>query len=238
MKKHLGAALSVAVLSLGLLTACGTSSGSGGTSPSPSDGPGGASPSAVVRTPVDVDQWLAEVTAAAQGVTTAHFSITTETSAVVEVEGDMDITDRGNPKATVAVGMSGGYGQNDAIVIGGVVYMPNGDGTYDQLSPGAMASYFDVSEWFDQGAVLARQRDAIATVELVGTEDVEGVQTEHYVVTLQDGTESEYWLDDQRRVVQFSLTVPASSDQDSPTTVDGVFTDFGKAVTIEVPPTR
>jgi hypothetical protein len=162
------------------------------------------------------------------------------------------MTDPADPKATMSMDM-GPAGSVDVIIVDGTAYVRQGYGSY-QEAPGTDLS--QVSSQFDQGANLERQRAAITRVGRVGTEQVAGVRTTHYVVTCDaatlnrlvaeagtaegeiagDTARLDYWLDDELQVAKFLMTAKVKvGDQTGSTITEMVLTDYGKPVAITAP---
>lgn len=125
----------------------------------------------------------------------------------------------------------------------------------------------DMSDPNGVGALLGRVTDPMfvfrgleepAEVALLGTEEIDGVQTNHYRVALDpddyaealgvspelapstsDQLEVEVWLDADDRPHRYSqeVTLPQSSGGEAlDSTFEGTFSDFGAEVQIEAPP--
>lgn len=102
---------------------------------------------------------------------------------------------------------------------------------------------------------MAKPRD----FELVGTEEVDGVETNHYRVVMAtadfvkamelpaemtgampETIETEMWLDaeDQPRRFLQEVEIPGADGKPTKTTTEGTYTDYGLDVSIEAPPAK
>ncbi|MCA0436528.1 MAG: LppX_LprAFG lipoprotein [Actinobacteria bacterium] len=105
------------------------------------------------------------------------------------ITGDIDGTDSANPKAKMTIGVPGGGGQLDLIMVDKAIYMNMGTLTgnkYAKLTLDDLAkqSGVDMNQLTDPTAQLAKAKDAITKVTCVGREDVSGTKTAHLRMTM------------------------------------------------------
>ncbi|MCL2466443.1 MAG: LppX_LprAFG lipoprotein [Micrococcales bacterium] len=243
MKKTV-AIIGAVVLGLGLVAGC---SGSGSDAPKPA-GPGTGAPAGTGSVGVglvDLQQWVDDYAVASAGLTTAHFTMsvdmtdtsTDESLEAWEAEGDMDVTDPGNQKITMS--LHEGALWVDVVYFDGKAYLKLGS-TYiqqDSLPVGGWVGLLDQREAF---------KNQVTKVQMVGTEQVTGVETTHYLVTYEtdkfeglvpgsqgtDTVDVDLWMDEQTMIVKLSTIYTVGTVV---LTMDVVFTDFGKVVSIEAP---
>jgi len=204
------------------------------------DEPGGAGP-------VDIDQWFADVLAVSyENTSTAHFVITAEYSdppTTMSYEGDMDLTDPDRPMMAFTVSAEG-VDPFDMVLVDGKGYMKQGD-SYRRI-PGKGIT--EIANELYPHVTIERDRRAVLKIELVGTEEVEGAQTTHYVLTYDatrlshhdvtgDTFELELWLDEKMRTIKTS-TASEMNVEGKPLSMalETIYSDHGKPVTIETPP--
>ncbi|MCL2092425.1 MAG: hypothetical protein FWH11_14715 [Micrococcales bacterium] len=251
--KKLVAVFGAIVLSLGLVTACDQSGDSGA-----SRGPGGLIGDAGGSDPgsddgvIDVEQWVSDYVTAAAQVRTVHIVVTQDVSggggnqATTRMEIDMDVKARAYAVAGEIMGVS-----FEMVIIGDTVYFDL-DGTTQEMSLDALGMSEDE---MNPAADIERQRDAITKVELVGSEKVGGVPTDHYVITydvakmneildaqsmdgvIQGGTvTADVWLDDKMQTMRYKSTIKVeAAGITGKVTSDAVYSDYGKPVTIKAP---
>jgi len=191
----------------------------------------------------------------------------------LKMEGDADLRDT---RVHLKTDGGGGVPEMETVMIDTVMYMKM-EGLEEQL--GAEWVKFDLAEVgkgmgvdFEQLMQLgqgspAEQLDylrAMADLEEVGTEQIDGVETTHYkgVVDLRKypdavpesereearrsvdklielsgdaTTPTEVWIDDESLVRRQKMTMTQTKPAKSTTKMDIRFTDFGKSVSIEAP---
>lgn len=199
---------------------------------------------------VDIDEFLADFEEGVDATTTARMSMDMEAQGqAIEIEGDIDYTSEPVSMAMVMTGDAFGGQDIEMRIVEGTVYMNLGDasqGKFVQLSLeqlGAQAGFGNFTEQLDPGAQLETFREGLTKVEFVGDEDIEGVDTEHYALTvdttkLPDGGAApgtpntlviDMWLDDENRMSQME------TDLGDMGTLTARMFDFGSDVEIEEP---
>ncbi|PFG20828.1 LppX_LprAFG lipoprotein [Serinibacter salmoneus] len=196
---------------------------------------------------------------AAYGDGVQAMSSTTQSFTMVMDMGDLGSTDASGVidysqdpytmQMTMAVP---GAGEIEMIMLDGGIYMGLGEaagGGYVFMSADdpSLDGAFEEST-MDPIAQLESFTAAVESVEEIGAEEVDGVETTHYNVTVDGASLAEtagqaagampdtitydIWLDSEGRTVQMTY------DIQEPTAVSTTmtFSDFGEAVTIEAPP--
>lgn len=192
------------------------------------------------------EDFIAKVTDGMKGVTSYHVKMSmTSGSTEITIDGDVDAKDPDNPNEHMTMDMGGMT--IEMISIDGDSYMKGvlGDGwvkvskdVADQSSTGADT---DQSQW------LAENKDAFKSVELVGTEQVDGVNATHYRLTM-DGTQLkdlgtstqsasgdlvyDSWIDDQGRMIKASFDL---SEGSNPMTMEAKMSKFNVPVSVAAP---
>ena len=197
----------------------------------------------------DVTQWVDDYVAAAGQVTTAHVVV----DQTIVTGGDtatthLDVDLAGNDRSFTGDGLGYSFA---AVIVGDTAYLQSDDGWEDM--PRSQLSVQEIH--MNPAATIALQRVALTDVELVGSEEVDGVQTDHYVVTydaakrtdlplgssysatvMGDTITADVWLDAQKRPVRYRSTILVRQDMASGRIVqEAVYSDYGKPVTIEAP---
>jgi len=258
--RRAAAATTVAMLTLGGLTACNGND----DEPTATDEPSSSSPSAASSSPssgstIDPETFVDDVLSGMSDPTTAHLTMSMEGgSAQVSMDGDVDYTATPPEMAMTMSGAMTGLGDGKDIevrLVDGVMYLKMPFGQTDKWvkfevgKKGGPLSE-DLLDQMDPGAQLESMKDAITKVEDVG-EDETG---HHYRLTvrseafrkLQDqlggtklgGTGADLpevltydvWTDDDNRLTQ---SVIALGDLG---TVTMTLSDWDEDVDIEAPP--
>lgn len=187
--------------------------------------------------------------------------MTAETSAFTM---SMDMGDLGSTDATGVIDYTQdpfamqmtmevpGAGAVDMIVLDGGIYMNMGDasgGSYIYMSADdpSLEGAFDTAT-MDPIAQLESFTEAVESVEEVGTEDLNGVETTQYAVTVDGASLAEsagqaadampetitydIWLDAEGRTHQMTFVLEDPTEISTTMT----FSDFGEAASIEEPP--
>jgi len=236
--------LATVVASLGLVTGCGSASPDAQRSTTPASTTQDPGPSQ------ETTQWVEEYIAAAGQVTTGHIVVHQDfvsggETASTHMDVDMDGTDR------YCEGTALDY-PFVAVIVGDTAYLQDYENGWQEM-PRSLLSVSEIH--INPAATIAAQRVAITKVELVGSEDVNGVATDHYVITydaakrtdlpfgvayesvlLGDWIIADIWVDEQMRPVRYESTMLARKDMASGRSVlEAVYSDYGKPVTIEAP---
>jgi hypothetical protein len=241
-------------LALGSLAGCGNNS-----SAATADDPGAAAPSSGAPSSsstgsVDPTEFLDTMKAAAKQITTAHFTMTMDLSGqTVAADGDLDMT---GDKPAMQLSMDlGGMGKTEMRLVDGVMYVQdptssNGKFLKMDLSDpnGPMAGMGDALTNFDPQSMIDQMSpDAFQKVTDLGQESVDGESLEHYRVVLDTSAATkmlgnlpstasmpntigyDLWLDDQHRMVKFTMTMKKVAQ------VTAKYTDYGSDVNITAP---
>ena len=206
------------------------------------------------------DEFFPAVMAALQDAESFRFSVTTTTAgATQEATGEGRFTDSGAEVRATSTGAQA----VESILIDQVLYLRS-----EQLGLGDKWAKIDLKG--QEGTLygfIAKATDPQATMkalespeklELVGTEDVDGVSANHYRITidskqyasamglpaqmgsfLPDEIVQELWVDGENRPLKhFSeLEIPTPGGGEPTTsTTEGSYSDFGIDVEIEAPP--
>lgn len=258
------AAAAVVPLLAGALVSCGSddeaasggkaTTGGSSTAPSiePADDPTEETPDAPpVGDEVDPDAFADQLAAAFDDLTTAKVSLVVEGKMDIESSGEVDY--RGEDPA-MRMSLTGAYGEgstSELILVDKVMYLQiaGENAPYlkvdlsDPDSPLA-GSLGDMSS-FDPRETIESFTENVESVTDVGSEDIEGTPTTHYVLVADaaglaeqleaDGSmpaslSFDMWLDaqDRPRRIEADLGDGGSLRTD--------MTDFGAAVEIEAPP--
>jgi hypothetical protein len=197
---------------------------------------------------VDLDEFLADFEEGVDATTTARMSMDMEAQGqAIDIEGDVDYTTEPVSMAMVMTGDAFGGQDIEMRIVDGTVYMNLGDasqGKFVQLSLeqlGAQAGFGNFTDQLDPGSQLETFREGLTKVEFVGDEDIEGVDTEHYTLTVDttkleesppgapETLELDVWLDDENRMTQME------TDLGDMGTLTARMFDFGSDVEIEKP---
>lgn len=135
-----------------------------------------------------------------------------------------DISDRATPKTHLITELP--FGSSETITIGDTSYTrASGEtmwtrSTSDLAAEGLSAGDLsDVEASFEPGT----------TVEFIGTESVNGVQTRRYVIGTPDGPLMDYYLDSKNRPVMLTMSQDGA-------TLRFTFSNFNEPVDISAPP--
>ena len=237
--------------SLLALTACGapaTPSATTASEPVPA-----SSAPAQTGQEVDRDQLLEDVTTATQAATTYVMDMTLnsvvagkQVAGTISTQVDQTDPDQVNMKYVMDMGGEG----IEMIMVDGDTY----------LKMGALGEkYFKVSaDQLDKVGVdtpgvgansgLSEVRQSVTKVVLVGNEDVNGVNTRHYILTmdasaferlggagikvLDETFDYDLWVDDANLMRKFSMSVNAEG---APFEMTAIFDKYGEPVDISAP---
>jgi hypothetical protein len=263
--RRLGAATLLTTLALST-AACGSDSGSEaatGTDPSAS---GEETSTEEVESSGDLEEldateFYPAVMGAMEEAGTMGFSVSTSGGpAATDVTGVMEYAgDTANLQAS-----STGAQSMDMVVLDKVLYMsgaglPLPDGkTWFRVDLGDPDSLFgQIGRAMDPSLLFETMQDP-KSFELVGSEEVDGVETNHYDIVidtasyadaldmpaqmtsmLPDEIPMEMWVDGDDRPRKFlqEVEMPAmGGGEATTTTIEGSYFDFGADVTIEAPP--
>jgi len=232
------------VVSVGLVAGCQLTG---------ADSPPSSEPSVSTPGPESADDdtlaWIEEYIAAADQVTTVHITVHQEIltggeAASTHLEVDVDGADR------YCEGEALGY-TNTIIILDGTAYLLD-EGQWEQTPRGQLS----VTETqLNPAASIALQRVAITRVDLVGSEDVDGVLADHYLITFDaaqrtdlplgvayeavfmgDTVTADVWLDPQMRPLKYLSTIMVRQDHASGRVVQEVlYTAYDQPVTIQAP---
>lgn len=252
MNKKLAAMLGVA-LGLGLVAGCGSSDRPDGaeSARSPADSSPTAAP--LELTAVDVDQWFADYAAADAAITTVHAVVDQKTTGGVAETTHMEV-DRDVASATFAVTMELMGAPAEVVVAEGTAYVRVGGGEPQGLSRNALGL---TEATLNPVSAVEREREAVTKVERVGSasEQVGDIDADHYLITYDvarlnelqgadptagmvqgETATADIWLDVEGRPARYTSTRTTKTESLTFTvTTDVVYSDCGKAVTIEVP---
>ena len=201
---------------------------------------------------VDADQFLADFKAAVENATTAHLSMTTGAGGMdITAEGQVDYSTEPPSMAMEMTNPMGGDQKMEIRLVDGKFYMNMGQlsqGKYYELSPddpnNPLGEMSGLTESMDPVRSFEQFASGLETVTFVGTEDVDGEELDHYVLTLDttkvDSLEDagaqlpetldyDLWLDDQDRMRQVQI------DLGSTASVDMKIFDWDEPVDIEAP---
>ncbi|WP_235735017.1 DUF7537 family lipoprotein [Nocardioides alcanivorans] len=172
-------------------------------------------------------------------------------------EGVMDYTgDQPATQLTMTVPGAPNGGEMEVILVDGVMYMTmpiEGQSGYMKIDPKAnpeLAEQMEGLGGFDMASMTKAFTEGLEDVKTVGTEDIDGVSTTHYTVTVStdaatgmlsglqgaEGVELpesltyDIWLDEQGRIAQME------ADLDAQGTMKMNVFDYGADVSIKAPP--
>ncbi|MCL2850637.1 MAG: hypothetical protein FWE61_11455 [Micrococcales bacterium] len=239
-------ALGVAVVWLVLATGCLPDDGSAS--------PTGEQSTTQVSTPEprsDIDAWVEQYTAAVAGTTTVHVVVRQEMvsggeTTIAHLEVDMSGTDR---YGEVQIDPDGAF---LIVVVGDTAYAKPDGGVWDEM-PRRLLAFSELH--INPAATITVQRVSITAIELVASEDVDGVPTDHYVITYDvakrtdlpmsvhygavlkgDTITADLWVDAQMRPVRYESTIMVRKDMATGrVVVQAVYSGYGTPVTIEPP---
>lgn len=205
--------------------ACGTTT-TPGTSTS---GSSSATTKAVshLTTPAEL---TAALTKASEGLGTLHMSMKADE---VSIEGDLDKS-AGKKNMHLTMGMTSGT--IDIIVLDGTGYLKGFPGVPEGKWVSAKATdqqMADLTKSFDLSTIFSQFAKDVTGVKYVASEQIDGVQTDKYELTITKNGKSEkgsIWLDDKNQVRKAE-----GVDEDGKTQAV-TFTKVGEPVTITAPP--
>ena len=201
---------------------------------------------------VDADQFLADFKAAVEDATTAHLSMTTGAGGMdITAEGQVDYSTEPPSMAMEMTNPMGGDQKMEIRLVDGKFYMNMGQlsqGKYYELSlddpNNPLGDMSGLTESMDPVRSFEQFASGLEKVTFVGTEDVDGEQLDHYVLTLDttkvdslkdagaqlpETLDYDLWLDDQDRMRQVQI------DLGSTASVDMKIFDWDEPVDIEAP---
>lgn len=259
-------ALTATSVLLAALTACGgDDTGSASDEPTTASSSAAAEPSESAATEeeaddtepaageeVDADQFLADFKAAVEDATTAHLSMTTGAGGMdITAEGQVDYSTEPPSMAMEMTNPMGGDQKLEIRLVDGKFYMNMGQlsqGKYYELSPddpnNPLGEMSGLTESMDPVRSFEQFASGLETVTFVGTEDVDGEELDHYVLTLDttkvdslkdagaqlpETLDYDLWVDDQDRMRQVQI------DLGSTASVDMKIFDWDEPVDIEAP---
>lgn len=195
-----------------------------------------------------------------EATTTARMKMEiTSSGMVTTAEGVMDYTGD-QPATQMSMTMPGGTaggGEMEVIMLDGIIYMSmpgaTQPGTYFKLDPKAnpeVAKQMGGLNSLDMANMTKAFTDGLEKVETVGSEDVDGVEATHYVVTVNtkaaqsmlggiEGAEGaeipaeltyDIWLDDEGRIVKMEADMGSTGSMTM-----NVF-EHGADVSVKAPP--
>ena len=271
LARRLGSAALVLTLGAGL-AACSDDSGSSDSSSSATDtGADGTDESTddSAEEPEEAESSLTELSAAEfypavmgalQDAETFAFETTSDTAGQAQT---MSGTARFDDEGIAMQATGSGAQAMDMILLGQAMYMKSPDlGTGDKwlkIDLSDPDSLFGMIGKATDPEVMFKAMETPKKLELVGSEEVDGVETNHYRITL-DPTQylkamefpaamaemlpkelvTEMWVDADNLPRKFTQTmqVPAvGGGEPTTTTTEGTYSDFGTDVEIEEPPT-
>jgi hypothetical protein len=273
LARRLGTAALVLTLGTGLAACSSDDSGSSDSSSSASDESSSGADTGSTDTETDTDtetpaasltemssaDFYPSVMDALRGAETFTFSTTTGASgATQEMSGQARFTDDGvEMKAT-----SEGAQAMELILLGKEMYIKSPDlGTGDKwlkIDLSDPNSLFGMIGKATDPEVMFKAMEEPKKLELVGSEDVDGVETNHYRITLDPKQYlaamefpasmadmlpkelvTEMWVDGDNLPRKFAQTLEipnASGGAGQKQTTEGTYSDFGADVEIEAPP--
>jgi len=199
----------------------------------------------------EIDRFLSGYESATGAITTVHVVVDQKItgggqSATSHFEIDMDA----QAGAFAATGNMTGISFTMTIV-DGRAYVDMGGMTQD----GTLAEMGLSEADLNPASEIRRQSAAVTSVEMVGSENVGGVNTQHYVITYDaaemnkildekqaggtvagDTVTADVWLDDQMRPMKYQTTMTVSaSGVTASVTQTALYSDYGKPVNITRP---
>ena len=274
LTRRLGSAALVLTLGVGL-AACSDDSGSSDTSSSASDEGNDTAddstdesteapeeseePAEASLAELSVDDFYPSVMAAMKDAETFAFETTSGSAGQTQtMAGQARFSDAGVEMKAASTGAQA----MEMILVGQAMYMKSPDlGTGDKwlkIDLSDPDSIFGMIGKATDPEVMFKAMEAPKKLELVGSEDVDGVETNHYRITLDpaqylDAMDfpaamadmlpkemvTEMWVDADNLPRKFAQTmeVPAvGGGQATSSTTEGTYSDFGADVEIEEPP--
>ena len=273
LARRLGSAALVLTLGAGL-AACSDDSGSSDSSGAATDtGADGTQESTdsteeseeteesteATLTELSAADFYPAVMGALQDAETFAFETTSDTAGQAQT---MSGTARFSDKGIEMQATGSGAQAMEMILLGQAMYMRSPDlGTGDKwlkIDLSDPSSLFGMIGKATDPEVMFKAMEAPKKLELVGTEDVDGVETNHYRITLDptqylkamefpaamadmlpDELVTEMWVDadDLPRKFTQTMQIPAAGGaKPTTTTTEGTYSDFGTDVEIQEPP--
>lgn len=265
LARRLGSA--ALVLSVGVgLTACsddssGTESSSSATDSGADDGADDSGETEEADAPAELDEaaFYPAVMEAMKEAETFNFTTVSETAGQSQtMEGQARFGDDGVEMKASSTGQQA----MEVVLIDKAMYLKSPDlGTGDKwlkIDLSDPNSLFGMIGKATDPEVMFKAMEAPKQIELLGTEEVDGVETNHYRVTMDPSKYlaamefppsmadmlpkelvTEMWVDgdDLPRKFSQTLDVPsAAGGKPTTTTSEGTYSDFGTDVEIEAPP--
>ena len=206
------------------------------------------------------DEFIKLLESGLENTTTARMSMeidaagmSTTAEGILDYSGDMPAT-----QMTMTMPGASGGGEMEMIMVDGVIYMTmpgmTTDGSYLMIDPKSnpeLADQMGGMDSLDLGSTTKMLTEGLEKAEKVGEEDIDGVATSHYVVTVNtdaakemlgdmeqgagaaeipDSLTYDVWLDSEGRMVQVNADINGTG------TVKMNMSDFGADVSIEAPP--
>jgi hypothetical protein len=203
---------------------------------------------------LDEDSLIEAISTGPVKAGSAHMEMTMSGSMALSAEGDVAYLDSG-PEMSMTMNMPQMGGHMELRLVDGLLYMTiptlTPDGKFLRIDPSDKSnpltkSFGSLSEQMDPLASVKAMKNAVRDVKFVGAEQVDGVDADHYTVTVDttkmvksmkqkpvagmpDTLTYEMWLDseDLLRRMQFEL---------SGLTVDMSMSEWGEPVKITAPP--
>ncbi|WP_374454712.1 hypothetical protein [Nocardioides sp.] len=269
LARRLGSAALVLSVGVGLTACSGDSSGSDASSASDSDSEAGSATSdssadaeeteEAALTELDAAGFYPAVMEAMREAETFTFQTVSESGGQSQtMEGEARFGDDGVEMKAASTGAQ----PMELIMVGQAMYLKSPDlGTGDKwlkIDLSDPNSLFGMIGKATDPEVMFKAMEAPKKIELLGTEEVDGVETNHYRVTMDpsqylDAMEfpasmadmlpeelvTEMWVDGDNLPRKFSqsLDVPSvAGGKPTSTTSEGTYSDFGTDVDIEAPP--
>jgi hypothetical protein len=237
------------------LTACGDTSGSAGSSSSPSASSSSKAASGDTSGHLDKDTLVDAISTGPLKAGSAHMTMTMDGAMALTAEGDVSYQDSG-PEMSMRMNMPQmGSGKMELRLVDGILYMTiptlTPAGKFLRIDPQDKSnpltkSFGSLSDSMDPLASIAAMKTAVRDVTYVGSEKVDGVDTDRYKVTVDTAAMTkamkqksvagmpktltyDMWLDsdDLLRRMQFEL---------SGQKVDMTMSKWGEPVSIQAPP--
>lgn len=206
------------------------------------------------------DEFYPAVMAAMQEAESMGFSITTTGGpASTEMSGVMEYGDDGIAMKASSTGAQA----MEIVLVDKILYISGAGLPVTEGKKWFSVDMSDPNSIFGQlgkatdPTFMFKAMESPKTFELVGTEEIDGVETNHYNVVMDTAIYAEalslpaevsklmpkeigieMWVDAENRPVQFhqELEVPSGTGTPTTSTTDGRYFDFGTDVEVEAPP--
>lgn len=190
------------------------------------------------------DEFIAAMTKGIENLTTANITMEMSVAGAgaMSSTGQVDYT-QDPPASSMTMTVSGM--EMKSLTVGGKTYMNMGAASQNMWAEIDPATAGVDASSTDPLAALKLMGDAVTEATLVGSEDVDGVQADHWTVTLDMSAmgaaaagatglvTQDVWLDGEGRPVKTVAVIEVAGQSSSTTTT---MSDFGTPVTIEAPP--